>query len=60
MASKTIKEEEEVNGRIYSDILRNGYDRCRRGYVYVHGLLDEQKRERTSRGFAKFIGRKQG
>jgi len=57
---KRKRNKEKLNGGLSNDILRSGYDRCRRGYVHVYGLLYEQKGERTSRIVTESKSREQG
>ena len=44
----------------YKDLQRSGYDRCRRGFASVYGLLYEQKRVCAGRKFARPENREQG
>jgi hypothetical protein len=46
------------NNGFSSGLLRSGYDRCRRGFISVYGVLYEQKRAATGRSFAESKNRK--
>ena len=55
------KEQEEESGEhsgIHGSLRRRGYDRCRRAFASVYGILYEQKRVGAGRKFAKFKDRK--
>ena len=39
-----VKKRKKKNNGVYGDLRRRGYDRCRRGFASVYGILYEQKR----------------
>ena len=54
------KEKEKVKNGIYGSVRRRGYDRCRRAFASVYGILYEQKRVGAGRKFARPKNREQG
>tara|TARA_S200002703_G_scaffold160073_1_gene176554 strand:- start:2833 stop:3057 length:225 start_codon:yes stop_codon:yes gene_type:complete len=54
-----VKKKKKSSYELYGDLRRRGYDRCRRGFASVYGILYEQKRVGAGREFARPKDRKQ-
>ena len=45
-SAKNVLNKKKSNNELSRDLQRNGYDRCRRGFISVLSILNEQKRKR--------------
>jgi len=59
MTAKIKTKKKKSNDEFYGDLRRRGYDRCRRGFASVYGILHEQKRVCAGRKFARPENREQ-
>ena len=48
------------NDGLFSGVFRSGYDRCRRGFASVYGILYEQKRSTARGSITKIKDRNRG
>ena len=52
------KKKEKINNEFYGNIRRSGYDRCRRGFISVLSILNEQKMKRAIKRNRRIKNRK--